>query len=113
MIIRIEQNVYMYVTGSPGCTVEKKCIGEIKILKKEDLKDVLKYAKNKFGNLKAIKKISEQIFAPKIEAVSKSLTKPKILETKIPELFVKIDLININFLLCNLLYYEYEFAYFL
>lgn len=37
------------------------------------------------------------MLAPKIEAVSKSLTKPKILETNIPELFVNIDLINIYF----------------
>jgi hypothetical protein len=52
---------------------------------------------NKFGSLKATKNISEYIFAPKIEAVSKSLINPNILDTNIPELFVKIDFINIYF----------------
>lgn len=61
---------------------------------------------NKLGILKAIKKISEKILAPKIEAIKTSLKKPNILETKIPLLLVKIDLINtditlfINYYLC-------------
>lgn len=44
---------------------------------------------NKFGNLNATKKISLQTLAPRLAAIIKSLIKPKILEVKIPELFVK------------------------
>ena len=47
---------------------------------------------NRFGSLKAIKKISLKIFAPKKEAVNRSLIKPRIREKSIPILFVKIDL---------------------
>ena len=45
----------------------------------------------RFGSLKATKNISLYIFAPRIDAVSRSLMKPKILEKSIPKLFVKID----------------------
>ena len=45
---------------------------------------------NKFGSLNATKNISLYIFAPRIEAVKRSLKKPKILETKIPALFVNM-----------------------
>ena len=45
---------------------------------------------NKFGSLKAIINISLYIFAPRTEAVNKSLKKPKILEIRIPALFVNI-----------------------
>lgn len=47
-----------------------------------------KILRNKFGNLKAIKKISLYIPAPSTEAIDKSLIKPKILEQSIPLLFV-------------------------
>ena len=48
---------------------------------------------NKFGSLNATKKISEYIFAPRIEALNKSRMNPKILELKIPIKFISIDLI--------------------
>ncbi|EMH25504.1 hypothetical protein HMPREF1420_00601 [Helicobacter pylori GAM264Ai] len=44
---------------------------------------------NKLGNLKATKKISLYTPAPRILAIIKSRKKPKILEHKIPKLFVK------------------------
>lgn len=47
----------------------------------------------RFGSLKATKNISLYMFAPRIEAVSKSRMKPNILEVKIPILLVKKDLI--------------------
>jgi hypothetical protein len=47
----------------------------------------------RLGNLKATKKISLYMFAPSIEAVSKSLINPKILDVSIPILLVKKDLI--------------------
>jgi hypothetical protein len=47
----------------------------------------------RLGNLKATKKISEYIFAPSIEALSKSLINPRILELKIPKKFIIIALI--------------------
>ena len=58
---------------------------------------------NKFGNLKAIKKISLQTPAPKIPAVRRSLKSPRILEVKIPALFVKnpaktLFLVKLNYL---------------
>lgn len=43
----------------------------------------------RFGSLKATKKISLHMLAPRMDAVSISLINPKILETKIPKLFVK------------------------
>ena len=43
------------------------------------------------GSLKAIKKISLKMFAPKMEAVNISLIKPKIREVKIPKVLVKMD----------------------
>ena len=52
----------------------------------------MKILRKRFGNLNAIKNISEYTFAPKIDAVIKSLIKPVILENKIPLLFVKTDL---------------------
>ena len=42
------------------------------------------------GNLNATKNISLYIFAPRIEAVNRSLKNPRILDTKIPALFVNI-----------------------
>lgn len=54
-----------------------------------------KILRKRFGNLKATKKISLYTFAPKMEAVSVSLIKPKILDTKVPTLLVKNDLISI------------------
>jgi hypothetical protein len=47
---------------------------------------------NRFGNLKATKKISEYTFAPSIEALNKSRTNPRILELKIPIKFMIICL---------------------
>ena len=55
-----------------------------------------KMRRKRLGSLKAIKKISLYIFAPRTDAVSKSLINPKILENKIPKLFVKIAL-NMGF----------------
>ena len=48
--------------------------------------------RKRFGSLNAMKNISLYIFAPSAEAVSKSLKNPKILEIKIPKLFVNIAL---------------------
>ena len=53
----------------------------------------------RFGNLKAIKNISLYMFAPSIEAVNRSLMSPKILDVRIPALFVKIDFKNIQLLI--------------
>ncbi len=50
---------------------------------------------NRFGNLKATKKISEYIFAPSTEALNKSRMNPKILELKIPR---KLTIIDLNIL---------------
>ena len=46
----------------------------------------------RFGNLKATKNISEYIFAPRIEAVRRSLKNPRTLEKSIPKLLVNIFL---------------------
>lgn len=54
-----------------------------------------KILRKRFGSLKATKKISLYTLAPKMEAVKVSRRKPKILDTKVPTLFVKNDLINI------------------
>jgi hypothetical protein len=52
--------------------------------------------RKRLGNLKATKNISLYMFAPRADAVSKSLKNPKILEINIPKLLVKIAL-NIGF----------------
>jgi len=44
---------------------------------------------NRLGSLKATKKISEYIFAPRMDAVMTSLAKPKILDVNMPVEFVK------------------------
>ena len=46
----------------------------------------------RLGSLNATIKISVQIFAPKMEACNMSRIKPKILEKRVPKLFVNIDL---------------------
>lgn len=43
----------------------------------------------RFGSLKATKKISLYMLAPKVEAVKRSLIKPNMREISIPILFVK------------------------
>lgn len=55
-----------------------------------------KIRRKRFGSLNAIKNISLYIFAPRTDAVKRSLKNPKTLENKIPKLLVKIDL-NIGF----------------
>ena len=55
-----------------------------------------KIRRKRLGSLKAIKKMSLYIFAPRADAVNMSLKNPKILETKIPKLLVKIAL-NMGF----------------
>jgi len=55
-----------------------------------------KKRRNRYGSLNATKKMSLYMFAPSADAVSKSLKNPKILETKIPKLLVKIAL-NMGF----------------
>ena len=55
-----------------------------------------KIRRNRFGSLKAMKNISLYMFAPRTDAVSKSLINPKILENKIPKLLVNMAL-NIGF----------------
>ena len=51
----------------------------------------------RLGSLKAIKNISEKILAPKTDAVSISLIKPRTREAKIPKVLVNIDLNIGNF----------------
>ena len=58
-----------------------------------------KILRNRFGSLKAMKNISLYMFAPSADAVNKSLKNPKILETKMPKLFVNIAL-NMGFFKC-------------
>ena len=55
--------------------------------------------RKRFGSLKAIKNISLYMFAPRNDAVNKSLKNPKILEIKIPKLLVNIAL-NMGFFKC-------------
>ena len=43
----------------------------------------------RFGSLKATKNISLYIFAPSMDALSKSLKRPNIREVSMPRLFVK------------------------
>ena len=54
-----------------------------------------KIRRNKFGILKAIKKRSLNMPAPRIEAVKRSLISPKILEVMMPTEFEKKPFINI------------------
>ena len=61
-----------------------------------------KIRRKRFGSLNAIKNISLYMFAPSAEAVSKSRINPKILEMRIPKLFVNIAL-NIGFFIDILL----------
>jgi hypothetical protein len=56
--------------------------------------------RKRLGSLKAMKNISLYMLAPSADAVSKSLINPKILENKIPKLFVKIAL-NIGILIAS------------
>jgi hypothetical protein len=55
--------------------------------------------RNRFGSLNAIKNISLYIFAPRADAVKRSLKNPRILEIKIPKLLVNIAL-NMGFFKC-------------
>ncbi len=50
-----------------------------------------KIRRNRLGSLNATKKISEKILAPRIDAIRRSRTKPKIRDVKIPALVVKIE----------------------
>jgi hypothetical protein len=58
----------------------------------------------RFGNLKATKKISEYILAPRIEALNKSLINPSILELNIPKKLIIIAFI-INVIISKKDYY--------
>jgi hypothetical protein len=58
----------------------------------------------RFGNLKATKKMSEYILAPKMEALNKSLINPSILELNIPKKLIIIDFI-INVIISKKVYY--------
>ena len=66
-----------------------------------------KIRRKRLGSLKATKNISLYMFAPRADAVSKSLKNPKILEINIPKLFVKIDL-NIEKPLNNCRFVDYS-----
>jgi len=70
--------------------------GFLELTAYEGIKDWLKAPsakifRNRFGILKAIKKISLNTEAPSTLAVSISLTNPRTLEVSIPVLFVKIE----------------------
>lgn len=55
-----------------------------------------KILRKRFGSLKAMKNISLYMFAPRADAVKRSLKNPNIREMRIPKLLVKIAL-NMGF----------------
>lgn len=68
------------------------CLELVKVGKKLWVKaPSAKILLKRLGSLKATKNISLYIFAPRIDAVSKSLINPKILDISMPKLLVNIE----------------------
>ena len=64
-----------------------------------------KILRKRFGSLKAIKNMSLYMFAPRTDAVNKSLKNPRIRDIKIPKLFVKMAL-NMGFFCLRYWFYK-------
>lgn len=104
---RFTRRVMMSITDKKRTNIWAEKIDLCKERANAGIKDCVKapsakIRRKRFGSLKAIKNISLYMLAPSAEAVNISLINPKILDTKIPKLLVKIAL-NIG-----LLYYFYE-----